>query len=85
MSETVSSEELVVTLELLQAAASAQAALRTRAVELKLLPEYAEFNFVGQILRERSERDLQRADLLRGWCERMRTAKKIPESEVRYV
>lgn len=74
-----------VTLELLQAVASAQEALRARTREVIHAPEYTGHNMTGRLLREGVERDLQKADLLRGWCERQRIAQRIPEEDIRYV
>jgi len=80
-----STDPVTVTLEFLQALASAQQALRERTAEVKQSEHYLAENAAGRMLREGVERNLQRADLLRGWCERQRIAMKIDEDEVRYV
>lgn len=85
MTHSPSSNQVVVTLEFLQAIASAQQALRDRARTLRETPEYQGDNAVGRTLRESAERDFQRADMLRGWCERQRIANRIPVEDIVYA
>lgn len=85
MSEVKTDDRVTVTLEFLQALASAQQALRERTAEVRQSEHYSANNAAGRMIREGVERSLQQADLLRGWCERQRIALKISEDEVRYV